>query len=246
MRAAEALVVVGDTEGILDVNDAVDLCEANVLIETAWERTSYRLNLSGQAGIVGKEIRRETIYGGAVIDGQWLVADLAFIIAEIEQTIVDERSANGTAKLLPAIVGFGNPLPLVDLVVGAGGGVEDVVVGVAVNLVGTTLGDRIYQAASSLAELGFESGTGNLEFTNYVFTKLERDGASDLLCKKGVVVVAAIDGVIVEVSGDAVEADHAEIAVGGGAWGEKCKVGEVAPVEGKRLDALLIHDGAER
>ena len=240
------LVIVGDTEGVLVVNEAIDLSKANVLVKTARERTSCRLNLSGQAGVVSKEIRRQTVHGGAVIDGQWLVAHLAFIIGEIEQTIVDERSANGTAKLLPAIVRFGNPLPLVDLVVGAGRRVEDVVVGVAVNLVGATLGDGIYQAASGLAELGLESGTGDLEFTDYVFAKLEGNGASDLLCKKGVVVVAAIDRVIVEVSRDSVEADHAEIAVCGGAWGEKRKVGEVTPIQGKRLDALLIHDRAER
>src|SRR5947209_7271081 len=117
MRAAEALVVVGDTEGVLVVNDAVDLSEANVLIETARERTSRRLNLSCQAGVVGKEIRRKTIHGGAVIDSQWFVAHLAFIIAVIEQPIVNEWSANRTAKLLPAIVGFRNPLPFVDFVV---------------------------------------------------------------------------------------------------------------------------------
>src|SRR5437588_6451076 len=104
MRAAEVLVIVGDTEGVLVVNEAVDLSKTNVLVETARERTSCRLNLSGQAGVVGKEIRRQTIYGGAVIDGQWLVAHLAFIIAEIEQTIVDKRPANRTAQLLPAIV----------------------------------------------------------------------------------------------------------------------------------------------
>src|SRR5216684_3214007 len=246
MRAAEVLVIVGDTEGVLVVNEAIDLSKANVLVKTARERTSCHLNLSGQAGIVGKEIRRETIYGGAVIDGQWLVTDLAFIISEIEQTIVDERSTNGTAKLLPPIVRFGNPLLLVDLVVGAGGGVEDVIVGVAVDLVGATLGDGIYQAASGLAELRLESGTGDLEFTDYVFAKLEGNGASDLLGKKGVVVVAAIDRVIVEVSRDSVEADHAEIAVSGGSWSEQGKVSKVATVKRQRFDALLIHDGAER
>src|SRR5260370_21193020 len=91
MRAAEALVVVGDTEGILDVNDAVDLCEANVLIETAWERTSCRLNLSGQAGIVGKEIRRETIYGGAVWYGALLAAVQSISTVARDTTIVQQR-----------------------------------------------------------------------------------------------------------------------------------------------------------
>src|SRR5260370_21055275 len=67
MRAAEVLVIVGDTEGVLVVNEAIDLSKANVLVKTARERTSCRLNLSGQAGIVDKEIRRETIYGGGAV-----------------------------------------------------------------------------------------------------------------------------------------------------------------------------------
>ena len=120
--------------------------KAYVLVETARERTSRCLNLSGQTGVVGKEIWRQTIHCGAVIDGQRLVAYLTFIIADIEKTIVDERSADRAPKLLPAIVRLGNPLLLVDLVVGAGGGVKDVVVGIAVNLVGATLSNRIHQA----------------------------------------------------------------------------------------------------
>jgi hypothetical protein len=69
-------------------------------------------------------------------------AYLTFIIADIEKTVVEDRSADRTSNLLPAIVRLGNPQPLVDLVVGAGGGVKNVVVGIAVDLVGATLGER--------------------------------------------------------------------------------------------------------
>src|SRR5258708_5922918 len=40
--------------------------------------------------------------------------------------------------------------------------------------------------------------------------------------------------------------DHAEIAIGSGPRSEKGKVGEVAPVEGKGFNALLVYDGSER
>src|ERR1700704_3041710 len=121
---------------------------------------------------------------------------------------------------------FGNPALLVDLVVGAEGGVKDVVVAIAVNLVGAALRHGVHQSASGLAELSLESRARDLEFADYVFAELEGNArASDLLRKKGVVIVAAVDGVVVEISRNTVEADHAITAVGRGAGGEKSKVG---------------------
>src|SRR4029077_9880195 len=138
--------------------------------------------------------------------------------------IVDKRSTNCATKLLPTIVWLGNPLLLVDLVVSAGRGVEDVVVSVPVNLVGAALGDAVYQAASSLAKLGFESGAGDLEFADNVFAELKGNGAPDLLRKKGVIVVSAIHSVVVEVSRDSVKTDHAKVAICCGSGSEQSKV----------------------
>src|SRR5437868_11133769 len=96
---------------------------------------------------------------------------------------------------------LGNSVLLVDLVVGVEGGVKDVVVPVAVDLVGAALGHGVHQSASGLAELSLESCTRDLEFADYVFAELERNTrASDLLRKKGVVIVAAIDRVVIEIS----------------------------------------------
>src|SRR5207302_3955534 len=119
------------------------------------------------------------------------------------------------------------------------------VVAVAVKLVGATLGDGVDQTTSGLAELGLKAGAGDLKFTNHVLAELKGNGAANLLSEKGVVVVAAIDRVVVEVSCDAIKADHAEVAVGGGARGEQGKVGEAASVEGKGFDALLADDSGE-
>ena len=65
------------------------------------------------------------------------------------------------------------------------------------HLIGSALGDGVHKAAAGLAKFGFESGTGDLEFADYVFAELKGDGASDLLRKEGVVVVAAVDCVVV-------------------------------------------------
>src|SRR5260370_8242121 len=112
MRAAEVLVIVGDTEGVLVVNEAIDLSKANVLVKTARERTGCRLNLSGQAGIVGKEIRRQTIYGGAVIYRQWLALAPAFIIFPLQKTAPGWRGPHPDHHHPPPLVRVVNPLPL--------------------------------------------------------------------------------------------------------------------------------------
>ncbi len=83
---------------------------------------------------------KRVIQLGAVIHRQRLVAYLTFIIADVEKTIMNDRSADRASNLLSAIVRLGNPQPLVDLVVGAGRGVKDVVIGIAMNLVGATFG----------------------------------------------------------------------------------------------------------
>ena len=120
MRAAEALVVVSDAESVLLVKGAVDLPEGRVLIKAAGKRAGCSLYLRRQLRVIGEEIGRQAIDGRAVVDRQRFVADLALEIAQIEKAIMDERAAYRATDLLPAIVGFGDSLLLVDLVVGAG------------------------------------------------------------------------------------------------------------------------------
>src|SRR5260370_5770534 len=139
------------------------------------------------------------------------------------------------------------PVLLVDLGVGAGCRIQEVVVAVSVHLVRTALGHGIHYSTSSLTKLGFEARTGDLKLTNHVFAELVGDaGAPDLLSKESVIVVSTIDGVVIKVAGDAVETNHSEVAIGGRAWGQQSKVSEVPSVERQRLDATLVHDGAKR
>ena len=116
MRAAETLVIVGNAEGVLVVERAIELAEGCVLVEAAGERTSGCLDLCRESGIIGEKTRREIIDGGTVIDRQRLVADLTLEISEIEPVIRDEGAAHGTADLLAAVMRLGNSLLLVDLV----------------------------------------------------------------------------------------------------------------------------------
>ena len=60
VRTAEALVVVGDAESVLVVEDAVDLAERRVLVEASRERASGRLYLGCESRIVGKEVGWKT------------------------------------------------------------------------------------------------------------------------------------------------------------------------------------------
>ena len=129
---------------------------------------------------------------------------------------MNQGAANGATDLLSAVVRLGNSLLLVDLVVGAGSGIENVIVTVAVNLVRPTLSNGVNESAAGLSELRFEAGTRDLKFTDNIFAELIRDaGPADLLGEKCVVIVTAVDGVVVVISCHAVEADHSEVAICG-------------------------------
>jgi hypothetical protein len=92
-----------------------------------------------------------------------------------------------------------------------------------------------------------ESGARDLELADDIFTELIWDaGAPYLLRKKGVVIIATVDSVIVVISGDTIKADHSEVAVGGGTWSQQSEVGEVASIERKGFDALLADDSSKR
>src|SRR5437868_13815464 len=93
VRAAEALVVISHTEGVLIVDDAVDFPERCVLVEASGKRAGCGLHLACETGIVGGESGIKTIHGGAVVHGQRLVSDLGFVIPVIKQTVMDGGSA---------------------------------------------------------------------------------------------------------------------------------------------------------
>ena len=115
------------------------------------------------------------------------------------------------------------------------------------NLVGSTLGDRVYHAAAGLAELSLKSRTRDLEFLDNILAELKRDStAAGRLGIKRIIVIAAVHSVVVVVARKAMKADIAEFAVGGGPGGQQNKVCEVAPVQREGFDALLSHHRAER
>src|SRR5260370_12386882 len=124
---------------------------------------------------------------------------------------------------------------------------QDVVVRVSVNLVSSTLGDRVYHAAAGLAELSLKSRTRDLEFLDNILAELKRDSTTaGCLGIKRVIVIAAVHGVVVVVARKAMKADIAEFAVRGGSAGQQHKVREVAPVQREGFNALLSHDRAAR
>src|SRR5258708_36425802 len=203
MRAAKALEVVSHVETVLVVQYAIDLSENGILVEVARERACRRFNLRRQGGIVGQEIRilcKRIIQLGAVIHRQRLVADLPFIITQVKKPVMNQRPAYGSTKLLPPVMGLRDPGLLVDLVIGIGSGIQNVIVPIAVNLVGAALGHGVHDPAAGLSKLGLESGTGDLELADHVFAELVGNaGASNLLREESVVVVSAVHRVIVEI-----------------------------------------------
>src|ERR1700692_1429639 len=130
---------------------------------------------------------------------------------------MNHRTANRASELLPAIRGLWNSVLLIHLVVRIQRGIQNVVIPVAVKLVGTAFRDRVHHAAARLSKLGVEAGAGDLEFLDDIFAELEGNtGAPDLLLEEGVVVIRAVHGVIVVVSGESIETDHAKVAIGRG------------------------------
>src|SRR5258708_21007549 len=250
MRAAKALEVVSDVETVLVVQYAIDLSENGILVEAARERACRRCNLRRQGGIVGQEIRilcKRIIQLGAVIPRQRLIADLPFIITQVKKPVMNQRPANRSSELLSPVMRFSDPGSLVDFIVGIGGGIQNVVVAVAVNLVGAALGDGVYHPTAGLAKFGLKTGTRHLEFADHVLAELIRNtGAPNLLREESVVVVSAIHRVVVEVPGNTVKADHPEVAIGRRSRGQQGEIGEVSSVRRKRLYAALVHDRAER
>src|SRR5579864_9705316 len=152
---------------------------------------------------------------------------------------MDDGATHGSAKLLAPIVSLGDAQLLINTVVGVSGRVEDVVVPIPVHSIRAAFRDRVHQAATRLSEFGFKSSAGDLKLPNHVLAELVGDaGPSDLLREEGIVVIATIHRVVVVVSGNAVEADHSEVAVGGGSGRQKREIRKIAPVQGKRLDTL--------
>ncbi len=160
---------------------------------------------------------------------------------------MNDRSADRFSELLSAVMGFCDPVLLVDRIIGVGCGIQNVVIAVAVNLVGAALGHSVHESAASLSKLRFEPSAGDLKLADHVLAELVGNaGASNLLREESVVVVSAIHRVVVEVPGNTVEADHPEVAIGRRSRGQQGEIGEVSSVRGKRLYAALVHDRAKR
>src|SRR5712672_3428234 len=178
MRAAKALEVVSHVETVLVVQYAIDLSENRILVEAARERACRRCNLRRQGGIVGQEIRilcKRIIQLGAVIHRQRLVADLPFIIGQVKKPVMNQGPANRSSELLSPVMRFSDPGLLVDFIVGIGGGIQNVVVAVAVDLVRTAFGYSVHDSATSLSKLGLEPRTGDLELADHVLAELIRN-----------------------------------------------------------------------
>ena len=250
MRADEALKIITRAEVIFAVDHAVEFDEGGVLVKAARERPGGGIECRLESWIVVEESHRvglETDQPRRVVDRDGLVAHLAFVVGKVEEFVAAQRAADGAAKLLPPVRRLRNAVDVVDGVVGIECGVQNVVVGVAMHLVAAAASDRVDQAPAGLAELGFKTGAGHLKFLDHVFAELKWNRpASNLLGEKSVVVVGAVHRVIVEVAGDAVEADHPKIAVRGRSRREQDKVGEIAAVQRQRINALLTHHCPQR
>lgn len=178
------------------------------------------MDLGSKRGIVGEKVWRKADQRRCVVDGQRFIADLTLVVAQIEEPVADDGAAERAAELLPPVVGLRDSQLFVNPVIRVGRGVENVVVAIAMCGIGSALGDGVGQAAARLAEFGLKSRARDLEFANYVFAELVRDaGAPDLLREERVVIIASVHRVIVEVSRNAIEADHAKVAIGGSSGG---------------------------
>src|ERR1700686_1650592 len=159
---------------------------------------------------------------------------------------MNHRTANRAPELLPAIRRLWNSVLLIHFVVRIQGGIQNVVIAIAMKLVGAAFRAGVHPPPPRLSKLGVKAGAGDLEFLDDIFAELEGNtGAPDLLLEEGVVVVRAVHGVVVVVSGEPVETNHAKVAIGGGSRRELHEIGEIAAVQGERADRLLVDDGAQ-
>ena len=140
---------------------------------------------------------------------------MSFIIDEVEKTVATDRPAYRPSKLLPPVVWLGNAFTIVDGVVGIKGGVQHVIVAIAVHRIRAALRHCVHQAPACLAELGFKSRARDLKLANHIFAELVWNaGSPNLLLEKCIVIIGAVHRVVIEVARNSIEADHAEIAVG--------------------------------
>ncbi len=246
---AKTLIVIGDVEGILVIHHAIDFAEGRILIEAAGMRPGGGRNERGNIGVIGKIICGQSVVGEelTVIHRKRFVPHLAFIVCSPKESVSNDGTAYRSSKLLATVVRFSDAFLFVNLVIRVQLGIKEIVIAIAMQLVGAALGDGVYDAAARLAELGIEAIADDLELLNDIFAELEGDAcAPNLLGEEGIVVVRAIDGVVVVVSGQPIEADHAKVTVGGDTRGEQNKVREVAAVQGQCANGLLVHNGAQR
>src|SRR5437588_3472094 len=125
--------------------------------------------------MLGEEGGIYTTHSRAVIHRQRFIAYLALIIRQVKEAVTDDGPAHGASKLLSPVMGFRDPVLLVDRIVGVGRGIQNVVVAVAVNLVCAALGYSVHDSAAGLSELGLKAATRDLEFPDHVLAELVGD-----------------------------------------------------------------------
>src|ERR1035438_8588370 len=87
-----------------------------------------------------------------IYDRNWVVLRLLFVVCEEPKFFVDDRSADGTSKLLEDIQRFRNASGLVNGIVGPSARVTVVIKSVTMKCVGTGLGHRVQIGRASCRE----------------------------------------------------------------------------------------------
>src|SRR3984893_4885504 len=141
MRAAESLVVVGSAQCICAVQTGADFAESCVLVEAARERAGRSVYLRRDTGIIREKIRGKANQSGSIVDGDGLVADLAFIVGQVENSLTADRPADRPSELLTAVRRLRNSPLDIDGVVGVQSRIQNVVVTVSVKVIGSATGD---------------------------------------------------------------------------------------------------------
>src|ERR1700676_2020266 len=144
VRAAEPLVVVRNVKGVLGVQYSSDFSESRILVKASRKRARSRLNLRCQGRVRCQETGGQIIHCRSIVYCQRLVSHLAFIISQIKEAVVDDWSSHSSSKLLSPVVRFRDTVAFVDRIIRVGRGIQNVVVPIAVNVVGAALGYGVH------------------------------------------------------------------------------------------------------
>src|SRR5688572_7404504 len=118
--------------------------------------------------------------------------------------------------------------------------------GVAVQIVGSAFGDGVGHAAGGAAVFRRIIRGVDLKLADRRLTdRIAQTGAAAFFAEERLVVVAAVNGVVVEQAGNAAETDQPEATVGNRAGRQNREVGPAAAVDRQFVDLGLIDVGGE-